>query len=270
MRKLIIGPIDLLPKVSILAVSAMFVFLPSQQGFACQTSHSVAAGETLVEIARKYYKDAGKWAAIYDANKREVGGEAGQLIAGQKLQLPCEGQIAARPKPSAGFIKTASISTKRRNFPKIKSVIVAFSLTSKTGVGPSIGFASIEEVMIKVADRKEPALAVRVDLKNLTPGPHALHVHANAACGPALQDGKPVPGLAAGPHLYAYGTGAIDGVQFKSHLGDLPDLDVNADGTSTAQIIAPRLRLSDVRGRAIIIHASADDASSREACAIIP
>jgi Cu-Zn family superoxide dismutase len=76
-----------------------------------------------------------------------------------------------------------------------------------------------------------------------------------------------VAGLAAGSHLWLSGTGARSATTFSSHLGDLPDLEVDADGTARKEIVAARLTLADVVDRAFIVHASRDDDSPRLACA---
>jgi Cu-Zn family superoxide dismutase len=92
-------------------------------------------------------------------------------------------------------------------------------------------------------------------------------VHEKADCSSALKDGKQVPGLAAGEHLWAKGTGALQGTTFTTHLGDLPDLEVGADGNAKTLMVAARLTLADVAGRSFMIHASQDDTSERLACA---
>ena len=75
-----------------------------------------------------------------------------------------------------------------------------------------------------------------------------------------------MPGLAAGGHLWLTGTGRFAGIKFGAHLGDLPDLEVGTDGVATKEMIAPRLSLADLANRALMIHASQDDASGRMAC----
>jgi Cu-Zn family superoxide dismutase len=139
--------------------------------------------------------------------------------------------------------------------------------TSLEGVGHAIGALTVKNGEILVAGRKEPALFVMPALKGLPQGLYAFHVHENAACGPGTQNGESVPGLAAGGHLWLSGTGDMKGTTFASHLGDLPDLEVAADGTASKTVVAARLTLADVAGRAFIIHASQDDNSVRLACA---
>lgn len=139
--------------------------------------------------------------------------------------------------------------------------------TSLDGVGHVIGTLTVKNGEIMVVGRKETALFITPALRGLPPGLYAFHVHQNPACGHGRKDGETVPGLAAGSHLWASGTGALSGTTFTSHLGDLSDLEVAADGTATRMVVAPRLTLADVAGRSFIIHASQDDNSVRLACA---
>jgi superoxide dismutase, Cu-Zn family len=156
---------------------------------------------------------------------------------------------------------------RRGDFPlKFK---VSVYRTSRTGLGAHIGSIVASNSMITIADRKEPALVLKANLTGLQPGAHAFHIHENPDCGPKEKDGVMVPGLAAGAHLFAeYNTGGIEPVTLicKSHLGNLPNLTVNQDGTSTEEIIVPRLALADLVNRSIMVHETKDDTSSREAC----
>jgi superoxide dismutase, Cu-Zn family len=143
-------------------------------------------------------------------------------------------------------------------------VIVRF--TSESGVGNAIGAIAVKNSEVLVVGRKEPALLLKPNLRGLRPGFYAFHVHENPNCGPTLKEGMSVPGLAAGAHLWLSGIGGLSDTTFTSHLGDLPNLEVNADGTATRAVVAARLSLADVANRALIIHASQDDNSARMAC----
>jgi superoxide dismutase, Cu-Zn family len=145
-------------------------------------------------------------------------------------------------------------------------VEVTMRLTSESGVGNVIGTIAVRNSEVLVADRKEPALFLKPNLGGLRPGLYAFHVHENPNCGPALKDGKPVAGLAAGAHLWLSGIDQLNGTTFTSHLGDLPNLEVNADGTATKTVVAARLTLADVANRSLMVHASQDDKSARMAC----
>jgi len=145
-------------------------------------------------------------------------------------------------------------------------VEVIVRLTAEAGVGNAIGSLALKNSEVLVAGRKETALILKPNLRGLQPGFYAFHVHENPNCGPALKDGIPVPGLAAGAHLWLSGTGQLSGTTFTSHLGALPNLEVNGDGTATKTVVAARLSLADVANRALVIHSSQDDNSQRMAC----
>jgi Cu-Zn family superoxide dismutase len=118
------------------------------------------------------------------------------------------------------------------------------------------------------------------DLKGLAPGLHGFHVHVNASCGPTEVDGKKVPAGAAGPHLDPLKTGKHGAPWGDGHLGDLPPLYVAADGTATQPVLAPRLKLADLAGHSLMIHAGGDNHSdhpmplggggARVACGVVP
>jgi Cu-Zn family superoxide dismutase len=74
-----------------------------------------------------------------------------------------------------------------------------------------------------------------------------------------MKEGKPVAGLAAGGHYDPATTGRHEGPGGKGHLGDLPALTVGADGKATAPVTAPRLKVADVLGRSLMVHAGGDN-----------
>jgi len=145
-------------------------------------------------------------------------------------------------------------------------VDVNVRLTSTRGAGELIGTLTVGNSEIIVAGRKEAALFIKPNLKGLRPGLYAFHVHENANCEAAAKDGELVPGLAAGQHLWLSGTGHLSGTVFTSHLGNLPNLEADADGTATKPVVAARLTLADVANRSLMVHASQDDYSARLAC----
>ena len=150
-------------------------------------------------------------------------------------------------------------------------VTVAVFLTSAEGTGKSVG-------TITVKDTPYGALLTPM-LKGLSPGLHGFHVHQNPDCGPKQKDGRMVPGLAAGGHYDPAGTRRHEGPYGNGHLGDLPPLYVSADGRAMLPVLAPRLKVADIKGRSLMIHAGGDNFSdqpaklggggAREACGVI-
>lgn len=135
------------------------------------------------------------------------------------------------------------------------SVTVTLNAATMKGAGPEVG-------TVTLADGPY-GLMVTPDLHGLEPGPHGLHVHANPACGPSTAGGTTTPAGAAGGHYDPAGSGRHAGPYGDGHLGDLPNLVVEADGTATIPVVAPRLHLADVRGRGLMIHAGPDRYTGR-------
>ncbi len=99
------------------------------------------------------------------------------------------------------------------------------------------------------------------NLTGLAAGIHGFHLHENPSCAPVQKDGKAVPALAAGGHFDPQKTAIHLGpYSSEGHLGDLPGLVVNADGTATYQVLAPRLKsLSELKQHALMIHVGGDN-----------
>lgn len=129
---------------------------------------------------------------------------------------------------------------------------VAVHAVTAQGVGAQIGTISLRD--------SAAGLIISTSLSQLPAGPHGFHIHENASCKPAEKDGKMGAALAAGGH-YNPNQAPNHGTPLTGHLGDLPLLNVEADGTARVTAIAPRLTLADVQNRAIMIHAGSDNYS---------
>ena len=133
------------------------------------------------------------------------------------------------------------------------SVHVTMRQVDGGGAGNIVG-------MIEFQDTAN-GLKIWPQLRGLTEGQHGIHVHQNPNCAPAEKDGKMVPGLAAGGHFDPNNTERHEGSQGQGHLGDLPVLYVDAKGNANRSSWAPRLKTTDLVGRAIIIHSGGDNYS---------
>lgn len=144
-------------------------------------------------------------------------------------------------------------------------IVIPMYITAPTGVGQTVG-------TITASDSRY-GLLLTPQLRGLTPGQHGFHVHENPSCADN--------GMAAGGHLDPHKTGKHLGPYNNAgHLGDLPALFVNKDGTATQQVLAPRLRVSDLEGHSLMIHDGGDNYADtpqklggggpRMVCGVIP
>lgn len=119
--------------------------------------------------------------------------------------------------------------------------------TVPNGEGKSIG---------RVSFYASPyGIIIEPDLRALERGPHALHLHEFGSCESGA-DGE-LAG-AAGDHYDPGSTEIHAGPYGNGHLGDLPNVFIEADGIARIPVLAPRLALDDLRNRALMIHSGVD------------
>lgn len=151
-------------------------------------------------------------------------------------------------------------------------IVVPMHLVNPQGLSRPIGQIVISQ--------SKYGLVFTPALTELPPGLHGFHLHQNPDCGPQEKDGKPVAALAAGGHYDPQKTNRHGPPWGDGHLGDLPPLYVDAAGRASLPVLAPRLKLSDVKGRTLILHQGGDNYSDypeplggggvRIACGVIP
>lgn len=138
-----------------------------------------------------------------------------------------------------------------------ESLTVEMKTLSESGVGASAGKVVIRETQY--------GLEFTPTLTGLVQGVHGFHVHENPSCEPKDQNGKMVAGLAAGGHYDPAGTKKHGLPWGDGHLGDLPPLYVDMTGNAGNPVLSPRLKLADVRGRSLMVHAGGDNHSDHPA-----
>ena len=138
------------------------------------------------------------------------------------------------------------------------------------GVGDKIGTIVVSE--------GKGGVSFKVSVTGLPKTERGFHVHEKGDCGPAMKDGKMTAGEAAGPHFDPEAKKSHKGPKGAGHKGDLPLLKGTDKGISQT-VTAPRLKLADVQGRALVIHEGGDNytdnpenggGKGRVACGVIP
>lgn len=121
----------------------------------------------------------------------------------------------------------------------------------------------------------ETGIEIDGELSGLTPGSHGFHIHETGDC-------TPPDFTSAGAHFNPTGAPHAAPTADAHHLGDLGNIDADADGRAKLHVESPQLSLdprsaASIMGKAVVVHAKTDDlksqpggdAGDRIACGVI-
>ena len=150
-----------------------------------------------------------------------------------------------------GMIRTSLLALAMLPLAAWADTKIEMNAVDAKGAGKPVGTVTASETKYGVV--------FAPDLQGLPPGMHGFHLHQNPSCDPKEQVGKPVAALAAGGHFDPDKTGKHGTPWGDGHRGDLPPLYVDASGKANQPVLAPRVKMSDLKGRSLMVHAGGDN-----------
>ena len=169
-------------------------------------------------------------------------------ITAVAVAISCAVALAQTPAPPAGGPAPK---------PSAGAPVRAHAVIKGEGISGTADFVERTMGTGKIVD-------ITVTATGLKPGMHGVHLHAVGKCEPDF--------AAAGGHFDPGPAGNMDpDANHPFHMGDVPQLNVTANGRGTMKVSTTRVTLSDgplslfdADGSAIIIHANPDQGITGE------
>ena len=159
----------------------------------------------------------------------------------------------------------------------IATCLLSYATAQQTGVTVELKNAQGESVGTATFSKARKGVKIKLNLKSLTPGQHAIHIHEMAKCeAPSFESA----GAHFNPGTKQHGLKNPKG----PHAGDMNNFTVRANGTANATLNDSRVNLGTDGysvftngGTSLVIHAQADDmktdpsgnSGDRIACGVI-
>lgn len=105
-------------------------------------------------------------------------------------------------------------------------------------------------------DAVDGGVQISGEISGISSGLHGFHIHQYGDCSAA-------DGTSAGGHYNPAGVDHAGPDAEVSHMGDLGNIEANADGVATFDAIFPAVDMAMITGRGLIVHAGEDDLTSQ-------